>query len=434
MDVRYLSVLFQGDDAFDADEGYQGRGQFLFAMLGADGNHGTEMDSRTNGNLNSLPRSHPAFYSMTIIGSGDDGRRSALMRLREGTGGKFGNVILTNLGGVHAGVRNGQCGSEIRTQVFPNGDVSNSHLYFSSNNIIYSASSQFVYDSGCSNANFVAVDADPLISGGFTESSRVPVEPRPACGSAAWTAVDTIPDSWFGDVDYKGAFGHENWLDGWSILSLPSQAGFVADQARSAQCPAAGDARSLCGDITSDLSLQPGAIYVLSCQTFVRPGATLSIAPGVTIYATPRDSNGLAPALVVDRGATIVADGTAEAPITFTAINPEVSSTQAVETDTAATTTSTVLETRGKWGGLIILGNAPTSSSSPPEIEGISGHTYGGTDPFDSSGILRYVRVWHGGASIGADNEINGITFGGVGRGTVVEHCEVAFNLDDVHR
>ena len=61
----------------------------------------------------------------------------------------------------------------------------------------------------------------------------------------------------------------------------------------------------------------------------------------------------------------------------------------------------------------------------------LTGRSYGGTDPTDSSGILRYVRVWHGGAIIGADNEINGLTFGGVGSGTIVEHCEVAFNLDD---
>ena len=90
-----------------------------------------------------------------------------------------------------------------------------------------------------------------------------------------------------------------------------------------------------------------------------------------------------------------------------------------------------MLGARGKWGGLILLGNSPTSASSPKEIEGITGYTYGGTNPTESSGTLQYVRVWHGGSVIGADNEINGITFGGVGSGTTVEYCEVAFNADD---
>ena len=73
MNVRYLSVIFTGDDAFDTDEGYQGKGEFLFAMIGATGNHGTEMDSKTDSNKNSMPRSHPAFYSMTILGGGSAG-------------------------------------------------------------------------------------------------------------------------------------------------------------------------------------------------------------------------------------------------------------------------------------------------------------------------------------------------------------------------
>ena len=163
----------------------------------------------------------------------------------------------------------------------------------------------------------------------------------------------------------------------------------------------------------------------------MKAGVTLSISAGVTIYAAPTDENGVAPALVVERGAKLLAHGSEDAPITFTALNPEVQSSEAATTDTAASTTTTTLETRGKWGGLILLGNAPTSAATPKEIEGITGKTYGGTDPSDSSGVLSYVRVWHGGAVVGADNEINGITFGGVGSGTIVENCEVAFNADD---
>ena len=239
-----------------------------------------------------------------------------------------------------------------------------------------------------------------------------------------------VPDAWYTSTNFKGAFGTSNWLDGWSFMNLPTEAGFVSG---AVSCPAdtSTDPIAVCGDITTDTVWVAGPLYVMSCQTFVRAGATLSIQAGATIYAAPVDPNGLAPALVVETGGMLIADGAESAPITFTALNPEQVSSTSATTDTGATDSSTVLETRGKWGGLILLGSAPTSAASPKEIEGITGMTYGGTDPSDSSGTLSYVRVWHGGAVIGADNEINGITFGGVGSGTTVEYCEVAYNLDD---
>merc|ERR1719326_1878313 len=115
--------------------------------------------------------------------------------------------------------------------------------------------------------------------------------------------------------------------------------------------------------------------------------------------------SGAAAALIVKPGATIIAEGTAAAPITFTG--------ETVTTPDAVAT----------WGGLIIMGNAPTNKGTE-EVEGIEGHYYGGNDPLDSSGSLRYVRVWHGGSVIGQDNEINGITFAGVGSGTTCENIE----------
>ena len=90
--------------------------------------------------------------------------------------------------------------------------------------------------------------------------------------------------------------------------------------------------------------------------------------------------------------------------------------------------TVTAADSVATWGGLIIMGNAPTNKGTQ-EVEGIEGHYYGGSDPLDSSGSLRYVRVWHGGSVIGQDNEINGITFAGVGSGTTCENIEVALKL-----
>ncbi len=167
------------------------------------------------------------------------------------------------------------------------------------------------------------------------------------------------------------------------------------------------------GDIAENTTWTANNDYILAGQTFVKSGITLTIEPGTVIKSNADDGTGLAPALVIERGAKIIADGTADNPITFTSALPE-----------------SELPQRGTWGGLIILGNAPTNKGES-FVEGLVGVPYGGDDPDDDSGILRYVRVWYGGRSIGQDNEINGITFAGVGRGTVVEHCEVAYNLDD---
>ncbi len=113
--------------------------------------------------------------------------------------------------------------------------------------------------------------------------------------------------------------------------------------------------------------------------------------------------------------------GTATAPIIFT-----------YEGDMG----NTPANTRGQWGGLIILGNASLNSSpGKTQIEGIPVSDlrglYGGNDDAESSGTLRYVSIRHGGTNIGSGNEINGLTLGGVGSGTTIEYVEVAGNQDD---
>jgi|TARA_B100001741_G_scaffold310125_1_gene308882 hypothetical protein len=171
------------------------------------------------------------------------------------------------------------------------------------------------------------------------------------------------------------------------------------------------------GAITEDQTWKAGGDYILSAQTFVKSGVTLTIEAGTTIKAAADDGAGLAPALIIEQGAKIMAVGTAASPITFTSMK------------SAAELSA---NPRGNWGGLIILGKAPISTDGGTNfVEGVEGVPYGGSDPNDNSGILKYVRVWHGGKSIGQDNEINGITLAGVGNGTTVEHCEVAHNLDD---
>ena len=91
---------------------------------------------------------------------------------------------------------------------------------------------------------------------------------------------------------------------------------------------------------------------------------------------------------------------------------------------------------QGLWGGIVILGKAPISADATPSlIEGIPANVgygeYGGTDALDNSGVLKYISIRHAGTLLGDGNELNGLTLGGVGSGTVIDNIEVVGNLDD---
>lgn len=171
-------------------------------------------------------------------------------------------------------------------------------------------------------------------------------------------------------------------------------------------------------------------IYVLAGKVVVNEGVTLTINKG-TIIKGAEGQGSLASALVVDQGGKLIADGTAAEPIIFTSILDNIQVGQTAGTNLTAAN-------NGLWGGIIVLGRAPISVSGDVEtaqIEGIpatdSFGQYGGNIPNDDSGIFRYISIRHGGITIGNDNEINGLTMGGVGSGTIIDHIEVVANQDD---
>ena len=168
--------------------------------------------------------------------------------------------------------------------------------------------------------------------------------------------------------------------------------------------------RVLRGRFTSGtVTLTNDTYWLLRGAVFFQNTARLAIQPGTTIIGETATRG----ALVIDRGAQIIADGTREAPIVFTSDQP------------------VGFRARGDWGGLIINGRAPLNLPGGIGLgEGDTG-AYGGTDPNDNSGILRYVRVEYAGIEFSPDNELNGIAFQGVGRGTIVENIQVSHNKDD---
>ncbi len=163
-------------------------------------------------------------------------------------------------------------------------------------------------------------------------------------------------------------------------------------------------------------------IYVLDGLVFVNSGQTLTIQPGTVVKGKP-GTGANASALIVAKGATINACGTSTNPIIFT-----------FEADPLDG--SVPASTKGQWGGLIVLGDAQLNTvPSTQNIEGIptseTRGSYGGSNDMDNSGSLCYISIRHGGTDIGAGNEINGLTLGGVGSATSIHHIEVTANADD---
>lgn len=184
------------------------------------------------------------------------------------------------------------------------------------------------------------------------------------------------------------------------------------------------------GLITQNTTWTSNNIYTLSGKVVVGVGITLTIEAG-TIVKGKEGVGSLASALIVQRGSKINAVGTADKPIIFTSVLDNIAVGQKAGTNLTQAD-------NGLWGGLLVLGKAKGSFKgdvSEVQIEGIPpGDTfglYGGSDDADNSGVLKYISIRHGGAEIGEGNEINGLTLGSVGSGTVIENIEVVANFDD---
>ncbi|WP_394849214.1 hypothetical protein LZC95_17425 [Pendulispora brunnea] len=165
----------------------------------------------------------------------------------------------------------------------------------------------------------------------------------------------------------------------------------------------------LLGQVTGNKTLTKDKTWLIKGTVFVRSGATLTIEKGTTIQGE-NSSKGV---LVIQPGAKIVAEGTADEPIVFTSQLPEGS------------------RRAGDWGGVIILGNAPVNKGTH-RVDGLSeGGTFGGNNPTESSGTFRYVRIEYSGIELSPDNEVNGLTLAGVGSGTTIDHVQIRHTKDD---
>lgn len=175
-------------------------------------------------------------------------------------------------------------------------------------------------------------------------------------------------------------------------------------------CVAATDALTEVSEpIASDTTWTADNAYRLTDIIYVEPGATLEIEAGTRIFGEQ------GAALVVQRGGRLIAQGSQLAPIVFTSAQPVGS------------------RARGDWGGVALLGDAPIN----PDVANLEGlldesrSGFGGTDPDGSCGVLQYVRIEFAGFAIGTGNELNGLTLGGCGRGTLLDYVQVHLGDDD---
>jgi hypothetical protein len=231
------------------------------------------------------------------------------------------------------------------------------------------------------------------------------------------------------------------------------------------------------GDITSNTTWS--GTVVLQSPVFVKNGATLTITPGTIVRGQPRQqlfvagqTAGSPGALIVTQNGRLVADANAANPIIMTTAATDNDADGIADDadgnpgfddlwnagdvfldDTCGSAPLAPLDKAGNanaqlWGGLVVLGNAPTNIANvstgiglaygQTTIEGlpapgfpVADATYGGNLPHDNSGILRFVSVRHAGDEIGNSNELNGVTLGGVGDGTLISNVEVYVNFDD---
>ena len=433
VNLKHVVLTSIDDDSIDWDNGYQGKMQFVYVEQdpdSTDANRGIEADN--DGSTPSKePKSLPIISNLTIIGNNFDGEDDAEgIYLREGTGLHLYNSVITGsdeMGecleiegaedGVSETVNNANDGTILIQNTFmscTNGENFKNPVDGSGNSLL-ELETWFTAQSGN------VINDKPMLG-----ANGQPIAGSPLLG-AGQDVANTV-DAFFDTVDFVGALNDsDDWREGWAfgygggeVTAPPAVAGCPSGTTSISPVDGSTTTCEVSGRITADLTLTAGNYYALSGAVFVgddnADSAILTIEPGVTVYGRTGDDY-----LVISRGSKINANGTKDEPISFTSSQDVMGGTTAA----------------GQWGGLVLLGNAP-SNKCPAEgdcalqVEGVeSGAVFGGTDTTDNSGTLRYVRVMNGGYEIAPDNELNGITFGGVGSGTTVEYVQVHQNADD---
>jgi len=416
VNCKYL-IAYRGlDDDFDCDFGYSGKVQFALsvrdpAVADQSSSNGFEVDNNAAG-TGATPKTRATFSNVTILGpSGVVDplfKRAAHLR-RNNEIGIFNSVFVGNYPeGLY--IDGDSCANNATAGTLV---VKNSFFHGMTEPVKTNIATFNVAAWATANENsFGTNSADAKLSDPFNIAlpNPRPTATSPVLGAAKFNTNPRISDAFFTPVSYAGAFGPSgDWTCGWAKWAQPG-------------CLPSNQEQVVAGNITSNTTWTANKTYILQGFVYVENCATLTIEPG-TIIKGDKGSKG---SLIVTRCSKIIADGTQDLPIVFT-------STEATPN-------------YGDWGGVIVLGYAPTNQvyNGTPCL----GLVEGGLDPVkglygsgdqpggcghanDNSGTLRYVRIEYAGIAFQPNNEINGLTMGGVGNGTTVDHVQVSFANDD---
>ena len=185
--------------------------------------------------------------------------------------------------------------------------------------------------------------------------------------------------------------------------------------------------QTVSGDITVNTTWTSDKVWEINGVVRVKSGATLTIQAGTYIKAKPLAAGVATGVLVITKTGKIDAQGTAASPVIFTSYNL---------LDGNVSTKATP----GDFGGVVVLGDAPVNNGLTTNvIEGlgdqpnVSDFYYGGSNSVHNGGAINYVRIEFAGRILDAATgvEINGLTFGGAGSATVVDHVQVTYGRDD---
>jgi len=414
VNVRHLIITGSDDDSIDWTFGWRGNLQFALVVQNpnqSNSDRGIEADNR-EGAEDALPRAMPTIANSTFVGTevGD----TAIL-LRRGTGANIFNTVATAFPDACFDLDSDSTFAVAGTPDNLTGDLTIESTLF-----------------GCNDAIEVE-DGDPFDTQAFFDNQNNNVAGPTSLSNfingpaeAAVPAVDVSTlDPFFDPVDHIGAIPSddpsENWTLGWSF-------GINSDPVCPSNTQTVTGGCILEGTITEDTRLVAGLEYFLRGPVTIGEDvgpdvnspiagaqtAALTIDADVTVQGEDQQS-----VLIISRGSQLFTNGTQDAPVVFTAINPE---SRNVATDTAL------------WGGLIINGRATLNTCDAgiceAEGEGDSG-LYGGNDDNDDSGQMFFTRVDFAGNPITSTDELNGIAFQGVGRGTEIDFLQVHNGADD---
>jgi hypothetical protein len=385
-DASNIVLWGMGDDSVDIDQAYSGTVSNVVVVLTNVSDHGLEIDG-PEGSLNGeFTLNNVTIFSDDSPSNANSGNRE-YAQFRSNAMGSVNNVLLVG----------GTDGTDFTLQ-----DDSNVTANYN-NGILSFSNIEVVPPAGVSSLNDVFVDSSGLTS--FTDDATGPNGFADALTNTTEASVGANTD-----------------VFGWTWVAETGAFDAGSDNEATEV--------EVSGTITGNATWTSNNIYILNGKVVVDNNATLNIEAG-TVIKGAEGVETQASALIIDRGATLNANGTADSPIIFTTVLDDIQPGEIVSPNLT-------VNDRGLWGGVIVLGNAPCSFEGDVTeelIEGIppgSGFgLYGGNDPTDSSGSIQYISIRHGGANIGEGNEINGFTTGGVGSGTFIDHIEVIANLDD---